>query len=60
MESRCRHGLYSAARPVPQTMQFSTPRFVTTGVPMMVTGVYPGVRRDTRRAHRLDYPGWER
>jgi hypothetical protein len=22
--------------------------------------VYPGVRRDTRRRHRLDYPGWER
>ncbi len=26
-----------------QTMAFSTPRFVTTDVPMMVTGVYPGV-----------------
>jgi hypothetical protein len=23
-------------------------------------GVYPGVRRDLRRRHRLDYPGWER
>ncbi len=23
-------------------------------------GVYPGVRRTARRAHRLDYPGWER
>ena len=23
-------------------------------------GVYPGVRRDARRKHRLDYPGWER
>ena len=22
--------------------------------------VYPGVRRDMRRRHRLDYPGWER
>jgi hypothetical protein len=22
--------------------------------------VYPGVRRDTRRRYRLDYPGWER
>jgi S1-C subfamily serine protease len=22
--------------------------------------VYPGVRRDARRRHRLDYPGWER
>jgi hypothetical protein len=26
-----------------QTMAFSTPRFVNTNVPMMVTGVYPGV-----------------
>jgi hypothetical protein len=26
-----------------QTMAFSTPRFVSTGAPMMVTGVYPGV-----------------
>lgn len=26
-----------------QTMAFSTPRLVNTGVPMMVTGVYPGV-----------------
>ncbi len=23
-------------------------------------GVFPGVRRDTRRAQRLDYPGWDR
>jgi hypothetical protein len=23
-------------------------------------GVFPGVRRDLRRRHRLDYPGWER
>ncbi|MFN0250084.1 MAG: Ig-like domain-containing protein [Kofleriaceae bacterium] len=26
-----------------QTMAFSTPRFVNTGVPMTITGVYPGV-----------------
>ncbi len=23
-------------------------------------GVYPGVRREAKRVHRLDYPGWER
>jgi hypothetical protein len=25
-----------------------------------LAGVYPGVRREARRSHRLDYPGWER
>ena len=28
--------------------------------PARRAGIYPGVRRDTRRKYRLDYPGFDR